>query len=107
MGKPKFDLSGQERMARMVCKELLDRPGLPRLELVRLMSVAVSKNRRRHRKGQRLLEKEDFEPALQLAASRKWLVEGAGVFRWTAEGEAVAKHSRTSPGRLLKRLQAL
>jgi hypothetical protein len=93
---PKFELSGRERMARMMCKELLAHPALPRLELLRLMNLAVSENKRRRGRYQRLLDRGDIEPALELAASRKWLVEKAGGFRLTSDGMAIAKRSRTT-----------
>jgi hypothetical protein len=82
MSQPNSDLPGKERLA-----------------------LAIREQKRRRTRYQRSLNSDDFDPAVELAASRGWLVEESGVFRLKAAGEAVAKRSRTT--RHLRRIDAL
>lgn len=103
MGNPKF-LTGTERMARAMCKELLKRRQLTRAELERAMATEAAAQKR-GRKDQSRFEATDFDAALDLAASENWFIEHAGEFRLTAVGEQTAKRTRT--GRHLNRFRAL
>ena len=81
-------------MARMLCKALLQKPVLMRSDLLNLMADQIAEDRRRRVKNERTFSMEEFEPALQLAISKRWLVETEGGFRLTREGDDLARRSR-------------
>ena len=81
-------------MTRMLCKALLQRPVLMRADLLNLMADHIAEDRRRRVQNERAFSMEEFEPALQVAISKGWLVETEDGFRLTREGEDLARHSR-------------
>jgi len=87
-------LSGRDRLARTLCKALLQHPVMTRADFLDLMTSQIAEDRRRRIKNERAFSMEEFEPALQLAASQGWLVETEGGFRLTPKGEELARHSR-------------
>ena len=91
---PRADLSDRDRMARMLCKALLEQPVLTRADFLDLMTSQIAEDRRRRGKNERAFSMEEFEPALHLAVSQGWLVEAEGGFRLTPEGKDLARRSR-------------
>ena len=91
---PRADLSDRDRMARMLCKALLQQPVLTRADFLDLMTSQIAEDRRRRGKNERAFSMEEFEPALQLAVSQGWLVETEAGFRLSEKGMHLARHSR-------------
>ncbi len=81
-------------MARMLCKALLQQPVLTRAHLLSLMTNQIAEDQRRRVRNERAFSMEEFEPALQLAVSKGWLVETEAGFRLTSKGQGFARHSR-------------
>jgi hypothetical protein len=90
----KVYLSGPDRMARMLCKALLEHAVLTRADFLDLMMGQIAEDRRRRIKNERAFSMEEFEPALEVAVSQGWLVKAEGGFRLTPEGEDLARRSR-------------
>ena len=86
----------------MICKALLRQPALQRAALLDRFAPEIAAEKRRRIKSERALSLDDFEPALELATFNGWLAEVDGALRLTAQGEDLARRSRT--GRNLGRI---
>lgn len=98
---PLREIPKGDRMVRLVCKALLERP-LQREEFLARMSRVLAADRRGRRTPSYWLKMADVDPAVELAASKGWVVVSDGNLRLTTGGENVARHSRVGRRRTVR-----